>query len=205
MPGTVREVIAKAWLMLDRVEVGAARAQGSDPDQREPGLHDVSVYGRAITNVLENLRGTGVDFDTWYRPWKEELEADPLCRYFYKTRSAVLKEGSPVKASGAITIGDLQLPRDLSRFGPPPPGAHGFLIDGRWGKGFWEVTLPDGREDRVPMQLPAGVASSTVYLQDAPGTHLGRPLTDRSVGALCGLYRDYLRRLVDSAAKTFLP
>ena len=37
-------------------------------------MHNVVVYGRAVTNVLQNLRNRAQGFDDWYEPWQTETK-----------------------------------------------------------------------------------------------------------------------------------
>ena len=59
----------------------------------------MSVFGRAVTNVLQHLRSFDPydegAFDRWYEPWVTEMRTDPLLRYFYELRSAFLKDITP--------------------------------------------------------------------------------------------------------------
>jgi hypothetical protein len=90
------------------------------------GLFAVVVFGRAVTNALQNLRTFDRQaFDEWYGPWKQEMEEDPLLRWFYKLRSDILKGIVPLIGfvigssgrgdlyAGAITVPDR-----------PPPNIH---------------------------------------------------------------------------------
>ena len=92
--------------------------EGEDHDQRLLGFLGLVVFGRALTNVLQNLRTFDEQaFDEWYGPWREEMEGDELCRFFYVLRSQLLKGITPLIATvlastGASSdkeIGDLSL------------------------------------------------------------------------------------------------
>lgn len=43
----------------------------AEPGRRLPGLRNLVVFGRAVTNVLQNLRSTEPEFDRWYQPYVE--------------------------------------------------------------------------------------------------------------------------------------
>src|SRR5258707_11501197 len=64
------------------------------PERRNSGFRNLVVFGRAVTNVLQNLRSTETGFDDWYRPYQQEMAQDPLMKYFYEMRSEILKEGT---------------------------------------------------------------------------------------------------------------
>jgi len=90
-------------------------------------MHSVVVFGRSVTNVLQNLRSKVPDFDTWYEPWKAQMEQDPLMRYLYKLRTDLLKkvrEGATnVTKIQSASLGELQ-----HILGPPPPNKVGFSL-----------------------------------------------------------------------------
>ena len=75
---TSADILRAARQTLATVEKGLADLASGDPNRRVAGLHNLVVFGRAITNVLQNLRATEGDFDEWYGPHRAEMEADPL-------------------------------------------------------------------------------------------------------------------------------
>ena len=184
------------------MEKGLADLSSGDPNRRVAGLHNLVVFGRAVTNVLQNLRSTEPDFDAWYAPHRAEMEGDPLLKYLYTLRSEILKEGIlPLAVSTHIR--QLRFPEDLARLGPPPPNAKGFFIGDSIGGSGWEVELADGRTEKYYARLPADIGGATVHLPDAPATHMGRPLKGNDVTTIGGAYVAYLRKLVMDAEHRF--
>lgn len=131
---------------LQSAEWGLADLLGQDPRRRMSGLRNLVVFGRAVTNALQNLRtAVGPDrFDAWYSARQEEMRTDELMRYFYVLRSQILKEGS---------VGEVRMSLSMSATGTelmtvmqqkPPPGAKGFFIGDHLGGSGWHVELPDG-------------------------------------------------------------
>jgi hypothetical protein len=176
---------------------------GEEPEGRLPGLRNLVVFGRAVTNVLQNLRATEEgDFDEWYKPFVDEMRADPLMRFFYKLRSEILKKGRTRTAVHGV-IQQMNLPQDLQRFGPPPPGATSFFIGDSIGGTGWEVELPDGTPEKYYVALPEDIGKFGVYFPDAPPTHLEEKLDTQDIGEVCRRYSDYLERLVKSASDRF--
>ena len=100
----------------------------SDPDREQVllGSLSIAVFGRGVTSALQNLRHFDRPaFDNWYQPWLEEMNADPLCRFFYKLRSDILKGISPMigivlasQGQSALSVGSVVIP-DL-----PSPTMH---------------------------------------------------------------------------------
>ena len=124
------------------------------------------MFGRAVTNVLQNLRSVDDRFDAWYQPFRKEMESDPLMRYLYTLRSQILKEGA-LPTGMTICIRELQLPRDMARFGPPPPGAKGLFIGDSTGGSGWNVELPAGRIEKYYAEMPGDIGAVWVRLPEA--------------------------------------
>ena len=52
---------------MDGLQIRLAGLQSTDPRTRIDSVRNVIVFGRAVTNVLQNLRSTEGMFDEWYR------------------------------------------------------------------------------------------------------------------------------------------
>src|SRR5436309_15318022 len=91
---TTPSILASAEQTLATARAGLEDVLAERPERRLPGLHNVVVFGRAVTNVLQNLRSTEPGFDEWYVPFVRQMESDPLMRFLYKLRSAILKRGT---------------------------------------------------------------------------------------------------------------
>jgi hypothetical protein len=99
------EILQQVKETLDTAECGLRMVLSDDPSLRLIGLRNLIVFGRAITNVLQQLLSVAAEFDNWYRPWVERMRADPTMAYFYKLRSEILKEGRlQTGASAHLTI-----------------------------------------------------------------------------------------------------
>ena len=123
---TTQQILTSAEDTLKTVEHGLEDLIKGLPERKLTGLRNLVVFGRAVTNVIQNLRSTEPDFETWYKRYEGEMRNDPLMKYFYELRSKILKEGLLVTSSGTY-IRQLQIPQDLARFGLPPPNAKGFF------------------------------------------------------------------------------
>lgn len=198
------EILARADEMLGIVRRGANDAVGNEVDRRVPGVLNVAVFGRAVTNVLQNLRSCEPEFDEWYGEKVEEMSREPLLRYFYELRSDILKTAKESPTAVNAYIRKFSYPADMARFGPPPPGAKGFFIGDRYGGTGWRVALPDGSEVPFYVNLPPDIGTVYLTLPGAPSTFLGKPLPSKSAGTLCGLYLWYLTKLVSDARARFL-
>lgn len=121
---TSRQIVQDAQDTLFTARLGLEHLNYSDPKVRMAGLRNVVVFGRAITNVLQNLRSTESDFDAWYLPCVEAMRADALLKYFYNLRSQILKEGDIATSVSVKFSGD---PTALMRSFKAPPKAKGFF------------------------------------------------------------------------------
>ncbi len=198
---TTVEILSNAKQTLATANLGLQLMGTGTPDQRMAGLRNLVVFGRAVTNVLQNLRSTEPTFDQWYAPVVAEMRADPLLKYFYDLRSKILKQGS-TSTTVHVHINTFSS-RDITRFGNPPPGAAAFFIGDPLGGTGWEVPQPDGTAERYYVELPGDIGSVQVHLADAPSTHLGLPLPDSNVERLSELYLDYLEGLLAKAVARF--
>ena len=188
--------------VLKTAKLGLEDLRKGKPDRRRAALQNVVVFGRAVTNVLQNLRKTEPEFDDWYAKYQREMQSDPLMRFFYEMRSQILKEGRTDVLSFA-QIRNLKLPEDLTRFGPPPPNARRFFIGDKDGGSGWEIQLPDGSIEKYYVELPSDIGTSSLVFSSPPEQHLGQTLEDNSIGTCSALYVAYLEDLVRSAVEKF--
>ncbi len=185
---------------LDTAECGLRMVLSDDPSQRLVGLRNLIVFGRAVTNVLQQLRSVVTEFDEWYQPWVERMRADSIMTYFYKLRSEILKEGRlQTSASTHLTIMNLQ---PLYASVPKPPGAKGFFIGDRSGGSGWEVELPNGETQNFYVQIPQGIPGVEItvnfHLTEAP-----EKLRKVPVPNLAQHYFTQLSNLYDEAREQF--
>jgi len=199
---TIQDILKSLQETIDTAEYGYKMLVDGKPPERAAGLRDLVVFGRAVTNVLENLRGTESDFDVWYEKYRNEMQSDELMHYFYKMRSEILKKGQ-LKVGAVGRIKRMYLPQDFQRFGPPPPNAiRFFMIDSLGGTG-WEIALPDGSIEKYYIDLPSDIGEASLAFPNPPRMHLGREITDNSAKSLSRLYLDYLQKIVKNAKEKF--
>lgn len=199
---TTAEILKTTEETLNTAQYGLDDLIMGPPQRKLSGLRNLVVFGRAVTNVLQNLRGTEPDFDEWYGKYREEMEPDPLMRYFYTLRTKILKEGL-LETMARAYIGRLSLTEDMSRFGPPPPNAKAFFIGDSAGGSGWEIELPDGSTEKYYVELPAKVGSVSLHFPQPPKYHLGREISETDIEALSRMYIDYLHELVLAAREKF--
>ena len=144
-------VIARTEAILHTARLGLEDVKGNDARRRIAGIHNVATFGRAVTNVLQNLRSIATGFDAWYQPKVAEMAGDPLMRFFYTVRSEILKQGAVTVSSGVQFSGNLM--EMMKRF-EPPPRAKGFFIADYIGGSGWKVETTDGTTEKYYVELP---------------------------------------------------
>jgi hypothetical protein len=199
---TTAGILQSAKATLDTARLGLKDVVDGGPERRLGGLRNLVVFGRAVTNVLQNLRSTVQDFDTWYAPYQTEMREDPLLRYFYVLRSEILKEGT-LRTSSSTYVSHFNFPQDMQRLGPPPPGARSFFMGDQAGGSGWEVLTDGGDIEKFYIDIPGDIATFEVHLPEAPDVHRGASISDKRVETLARLYFEYLATMVEDARKHF--
>jgi hypothetical protein len=201
---TPEEVLRAARQMLDNARRGLVDINSQDPGKRIPGLHNVAVFGRAVTIAIQRLRHIVEGFDDWYKA--QVPEKDPMLTYFNNVRNGILKEAMSPRVATAVKIDSFHgNPRGLLQ-GIPPAGATGMFIgEGSTGGSGWVVSLPDGTEAKYYAALsPAFQGSVTIHLPEAPQEFLGKTFDDTTVSGIASRYVAWLGRLVADAERHFI-
>ena len=165
------------------------------------GLRNLIVFGRAVTFVLQNLRGIiPAEFNEWYEPHQEALKDDPVMRYFVKARNELEKQGK-LSVSTSVHIRSFS-ENDFRKFGPPPPGAKSFFVGDRLGGTGWEVELPNGTRERYYVEFPDTIGEVTQRFSNFPEAQAPE-LEGATVEQLSQMFIERLNTLVASARKRF--
>ena len=135
------------------------------------------------------------------KKYVDEMESDPLMRYFYDLRSPILKEG--VLETSVVAHVKRLVPSDMARFGLPPPFAKSFFIGDELGGTGWKIELPDGTKAKYYVELPSEIGSVALHFPNPPDQHLDKKIDDCSVENLSKLYLDYLNRMLKDAIQKF--
>ncbi len=204
---TTLDILNDTQRTLRTAQFGLEDLEGSNPEKRMPGLFNLVVFGRAVTNVLQNLRSTvgKATFDEWYTPFQNEMSNDELLKYFYQLRSEILKEGS-VRTQNSVHIKKLDSSDLAPLLANPLQGVKGFFVGDRLGGSGWELELSDGTVVHYYVQLPENVQSNITtnfHFMNPPQDHAGETLTDTSVETLASHYIAYLEGLVSKAVAPF--
>ena len=191
MSTDLQAIHANAVESLRSARMGLADFLARDPRRRITGFRNAVVFGRAVTNILEHLRGKVENFDEWYKPRSSALGSDPGFARLYKMRSEILKEGTGAP-SQSIYIEHLNTADLQPLMQNPPRGAKGFFIGDQAGGSGWEVDLGDGETEKYYVALPPSVRMTTSF-----------SLGDEDAGALLTRYLDALGDLLKDAKDHF--
>lgn len=200
MTRTTEIILREAEDTLYTAQLGLALVKGKEPKPRIAGLRNLIVFGRAVTNVLQNLRSTvGEPFDSWYEPKVEEMRRDQVLTYFYTLRSQILKQGT-VNASVSLSLSGN--PFALMQKYQAPPGAKGFFMGDNIGGCGWEVQIAEGVTEKFYVDVPDTIEGLDmkidVRLADAP-----IELKEHNIQRLAEHYLAYLSNLVAEAKRVF--
>ncbi|MFT5581543.1 MAG: hypothetical protein ACI9G9_000794 [Psychromonas sp.] len=198
---TTESVLNNLTQTLKNAKFGLDDLQNGPTERKSAGLTNLTVWGRAVTNVLQNLKSIESGFTEWYLIHQTVMTEDPLMKYFYKRRSIHLKQGDLNVARVARNV-NFNSQEIFQRF-PPPLNNKGFFMGDENGGSGWIIELPDGKEEKLYIELPEDVGSTSIEFIDAPELHMGIPITNKSVENLSVLYYNYLENLVDEAYKEF--
>ena len=67
---TTTDIIRSAEETLKTAEQGLEDLIKGPPERKLSGLRNLIVFGRAVTNILQNLRSIESDFDAWYERYR---------------------------------------------------------------------------------------------------------------------------------------
>jgi hypothetical protein len=195
------ELLEATRQMLGNAQLGLRDIQSSDPARRIPGLHNVAVYGRAVTIALQRLRSVVDGFDDWYKT--QIPDKDPLLIYFNNVRNEILKEAKSPRQATVMHVESFSGRPIEMLHGPRPEGATGFFIgEGGTGGSGWHVTLPDGTQTKYYSALSSKFSGSVAtHLPDAPSEFLGESFDDSTVISVAGRYVTWLEELIADAER----
>lgn len=194
-------IIKNAEDMLITAKYGLDLLKTENPYYLPTGIRNVLTFGRAITKVLQRLRSHESEFSAWYKPYRDEMENDPLLKYLYRIRNDVLKEGMmPVTSKTHISFLNLDWVNQL----PKPPNTKGFFIGDNLGGSGFEVELPDGSTEKLYIKLPWDTVITSAHFKNLPNSHLGKSINGISIKEICELYLQYLEKIIKGAKRKFL-
>lgn len=197
---SIQAIIAKAESILQTAQLGFSDFVGPPGPRTIAGLHNVFVFGRSVTLVIQNLSGKAPGFAEWYQPYRESMAADTSLKYFVEVRNEILKQG---KLDTQPVVRNLNI-RDAYKMGKPPPNHKGIFIGDEYGGSGWVVELPDGSEVKYYATPPAGLIQCDLVFGEIP-ERFKDAIGSRSIRSMAEGYLSLLAKIVADCRNQFLP
>lgn len=126
LPDMPSNCLTRAQTHLNMARLGLSDMSVLEQDRAVLGFCGVAVFGRSVTLALQHLRKWDRQaFDEWYGPWRDQMTADPLSRFFYDVRTEVLHGGVPNISYTLFAAGlDVPEPGTIRVSGRPLPTEH---------------------------------------------------------------------------------
>jgi hypothetical protein len=200
MKRTTKQILKEAQDTLYTAQLGFQLVVGKDAKARIAGLRNVVVFGRAVTNVLQNLRSSvGDDFNEWYNYKVNEMASDDIMKYFYKLRSQILKVGT-INTSSSLTLSGN--PYALMRLYEAPPKVKSFFIGDRIGGCGWEVEIEEGVTEPYYVEIPDNIYGLDMTI-DVVFSDVPNDMLKQNIQEMCEYYLKYLEQLIIEAKLKF--
>lgn len=198
---TANSILDDVVGILETAKFGLDDFLNAQPERKMSGLRNLFVFGRAVTNVLQNLRNKEDSFDEWYKPYQDEMKNNMLLKYIYNLRTEILKRGV-MKTSKALLIHSFSS-NDMARFGNPPLGATSFFMGDQLGGTGWEVQLADGSIEKYYVELPSDIGIVSTQFDNLPESVQLPPEVDGTVESISSYYYNFLEDMVTDAKAFF--
>ena len=170
-----RDVLRRAKQIYRIALIGLEDSSSPILARKWAGVCNVLVWGRAVTNILQNLKNIvgEAEWLAWYEPRQKEMRDDPMLKWCATTRSDLLKNLSvEVVFTHNMPIDDYfwdlidQRPDDA--LGPivgfNEADEPGWWVGGDGGRVFHRATIKSKDRKRI---------SSDVEFKSYPSTHFG--------------------------------
>ena len=206
---SLAEMIQQIEKTLNTMKMGIDQYENSshDQSQKDAGLRNAVVFGRAVTNSLQKLRGTEVgreDFDAWYTPWQKKLKEDPGFKFLYQLRSQILKEGI-LKTSSGVRINHLNTSDAYELMKKAPFNVKSMFIGDAYGQSGFKVILPDGSVEKYYIELPDCInVENVLEINDVPHYKGYYNNEVNNTATLLDYYYKFLCTMVTDAKLKFL-
>jgi hypothetical protein len=159
-----------------------------EPNAKRMALGNCLVWGRAITNVIQNARSVWSGFEEWYARHAQVLKDDQRFRAFYQMRTEVLKRGHTAARAAALVWDEKNELFDALL--PIPEGAvSAVLFDPETRFFGWIVRRDDAKEERVERKLPESVKIDEFLVFSSDGVSPGTWNVDKALQAYADLLR----------------
>ncbi len=202
----LREMFQQIDKTLMTVRTGINLYNEKDLQKKDAGLRNAIVFGRAVTNALQKLRGNlnKEEFNRWYESWQTKMKSDPGMKQLYMMRSQILKEGI-LDADHGMSIERLDSDNLVDVLKLAPPGTESFFIGDQTGGSGFIVKTVSGEEEKYYIELPESIIARPVLeIKELPPytTYDGSDIENTS--QLLDYYYQFLAIMVNDAKLHFL-
>lgn len=191
-------IIHEAEALLKTAQFGLEDMR-TRPARVKSGLHNVIVFGRAVTFALQNLSSAAPDFDAWYEPRRQGMREDPVASYFSELRTKIEKQAQGVPTTVTAHI-NFHTNRDMKYFYPKPDNATSLVIGDRNGGAGWVIKTESGVDEMYYVDLPPSVLTVHLGLSGAPALPGNQ---HPSAADLASAYLDGVAILIRDARERF--
>lgn len=193
-------VLNRADAVLAIAKQGLADVLNADRSRRVTGLHNLIVFGRSVSFVIQNLSSAAEGFKEWYASEQASMKANPLMRFMNDARTEILKQGilNVNTRTHLSSFNTDNIPYDSA-----PPGATFFFMGDPLGGSGWEVELPDGSREKYYVDVPANVTVSQ-HFSDIP-TDKFPELEGLTIDEAAKRYIEEMTALIERARARFMP
>lgn len=204
--GRAKKAISAAEQALGLARRGLGQLRAGDDDLAIAGLSNVAIYGKIVTARLQTMKGHVPEFDDWYAPWKAQVAADELSRYFWDLRVQIEHQLPPEPVKVGFIAAHFSTKDTIQMTAARPSGADTLFVGDADGQSGWIVRLEDGTVEKWYVRLPDTVLVWALHaLPDLPSTHLGQPIENAALQDVAALYVNYLAEIVADARVKLSP
>lgn len=202
----LREMFQQIDKTLMTVRTGIDLYNEKDLQKKDAGLRNAIVFGRAVTNALQKLRGNlnKEEFNRWYESWQTKMKSDPGMKQLYMMRSQILKEGI-LDADHGMSIERLDSDNLVDVLKLAPPGTESFFIGDQTGGSGFIVKTVSGEEEKYYIELPESIIARPILeIKELPPytTYDGSYI--ENTDQLLDYYYQFLTIMVNDAKLHFL-
>lgn len=202
----LREMFQQIDKTLMTVRTGIDLYNEKDLQKKDAGLRNAIVFGRAVTNALQKLRGNlnKEEFNRWYENWQTKMKSDPGMKQLYMMRSQILKEGI-LDADHGMSIERLDSDNLVDVWKLAPPGTESLFIGDQTGGSGFIVKTVNGEEEKYYIELPESIIARPILeIKELPPytTYDGSYIENTS--QLLDYYYQFLTIMVNDAKLHFL-
>jgi hypothetical protein len=97
LPTLPSSCATRASTHLSMIRLAITEMETGEHDRVLLGFFSVAIFGRSFIYAVERLkRWDRPGFLSWYAPWQTLMKNDPVCKFFYSQRDAIIHDVQPL-------------------------------------------------------------------------------------------------------------